>query len=49
MKFKNPFIHGILIKKSLMQTVGLYDEDYYLHKITNYLQIYYQESIKLAH
>ena len=31
MKFKNPFIHGtLIIKKSLMQTVGLYDEDYYL-------------------
>ena len=30
MKFKNPFIHGTLvIKKSLMQTIGLYDEDYY--------------------
>jgi len=30
MKFKNPFIHGtLIIKKSLMQTVGLYDEDYY--------------------
>ena len=31
MKFKNPFIHGtLIIKKSLIQTVGLYDEDYYL-------------------
>ena len=30
MKFKNPFIHGtLIIKKSLMQTLGLYDEDFY--------------------
>ena len=30
MKFKNPFIHGtLIIKKSLMQTLGLYNEDYY--------------------
>ena len=30
MKYKNPFIHGtLLIKKSIMEDIGLYDENFY--------------------
>ena len=50
MKFKNPFIHGtLIIKKSLMQTVGLYDEDYYLAQDYKLFADLLSRKIKLAH
>ena len=46
-KFKNPFIHGTLLIKEIINSVGNYDENFYYAQDYKLFLIYYQKVTKL--